>query len=62
MMQDDRWPLLKNYDDCWPVRSILKLTLKYRAEASRRAAAKSAHARMRAILRGESPPNDLTLE
>ncbi|KAF8890596.1 hypothetical protein BD779DRAFT_1469127 [Infundibulicybe gibba] len=55
MMQDDHWPLLKDYDDCWPVRSILKLNLKYRAEASRRATAKHANERLRAAMRGESP-------
>lgn len=55
MSQEDRWPALKGYHDCWPVRSILKLTLKYGAEASRRANTKATNARLRAALRGDSP-------
>lgn len=55
MMEEDYWPELKVYDNCWPVRSILKLALKYSTEASRRALAKDANQRMRAALRGSSP-------
>jgi len=29
--------MLKDYDDCWPVRSMLKLAVKYGSEAARRA-------------------------
>ncbi|PPQ81836.1 hypothetical protein CVT25_013476 [Psilocybe cyanescens] len=35
-MDADHWPVLANYDNCWPVRSALKLILKYKSEASRR--------------------------
>lgn len=55
MMEDSHWPELKNYDNCWPVRSILKLALKYSTEASRRASTNDANRRMRAALRGSSP-------
>ncbi|KAF8880255.1 hypothetical protein BD779DRAFT_1473894 [Infundibulicybe gibba] len=53
MMNGDKWPELKNYDDCWPVRSMLKLTLKYGAEASRRANSKELSKRVRAALSPE---------
>ncbi|KAF8889684.1 hypothetical protein BD779DRAFT_1520455 [Infundibulicybe gibba] len=51
MMGEDRWPQLKDYSDCWPVRSILKLALKYGAEASRRANTKDTIKRIRSALR-----------
>lgn len=37
VMKEGGWPVLKDYDDCWPVRSMLKLALKYGSEAARRA-------------------------
>jgi hypothetical protein len=55
MMENDRWPGLKDYENCWPVHSILKLALKYSTEASRRASAKEDIRRMRAAMRGSSP-------
>jgi len=38
MASDQFFPQLKEYDDCWPVRSFLKLRLKRTSEASRRLA------------------------
>lgn len=55
MMKDSKWPRLKEYESCWPVQSILKLTLKYGAEAARRNACKGASRRLIAALRGQSP-------
>ena len=46
----DRWPELDDYDAQWPVRSILKLVLKYGAEASCRATAKTTDRRLRSVL------------
>ena len=46
----DRWPELDNYNAHWPVRSILKLALKYGAEASRRATTKDTNKRLRSAL------------
>lgn len=37
MMAEGGWSMLKDYDDCWPVRSMLKLAVKYGSEAARRA-------------------------
>lgn len=54
--RDDRWPALEKYDDCWPVRSILKLALKYGAEASRRSNTKETANRLRSALRGSASP------
>lgn len=55
MMEEKYWPELKKYDDCWPVRSILKLALKYGAEAARRAQIKDQNKRFRAAAKGTSP-------
>ena len=49
MMEESRWPALKDFDDCWPVRSLLKLTLKYGAEASRHATMNETSWRVRAV-------------
>lgn len=54
MMDNDHWPILEGYDDCWPVRSILKLALKYTAEASRRASTKDTARRVRVAFVGGS--------
>ncbi|KAF8055444.1 hypothetical protein FPV67DRAFT_1664040 [Lyophyllum atratum] len=56
MMGEKRWPVLKNYAGCWPVHSMLKLALKYFSEAARRNDYKESSQRLRAALRGESPP------
>lgn len=53
-MRDGFWPELKDYEDCWPVRSALKLALKYGAEASRRAATKDMNEKLRRALRNTS--------
>jgi len=45
-----RWPELDDYDGQWPARSILKLALKYGAEASRRATTKDSNKRFRFVL------------
>ena len=37
MIMEGHWPVLKDYDECWLVRSLLKLMLKYGAEASHHA-------------------------
>ncbi|KAF8059012.1 hypothetical protein FPV67DRAFT_1450684 [Lyophyllum atratum] len=55
MAKDSKWPKLKDYENCWPVQSILKLTLKYNAEAARRSTCKDASQRLIAALRGNSP-------
>lgn len=52
---EDTWPALKEYHDCWPIRSMLKLALKYAAEASRRVQTRENAARIAGILRGVSP-------
>ncbi|KAF8873743.1 hypothetical protein CPB84DRAFT_1753171 [Gymnopilus junonius] len=36
MQEPDKWPQLEKYEDCWPVISIIKLAVKYKAEATRR--------------------------
>ena len=46
----DCWPELDDYDAHWPVRSILKLALKYGAEALRRATTKDTNRRLRSVL------------
>ncbi|KAF8809199.1 hypothetical protein BYT27DRAFT_7094651 [Phlegmacium glaucopus] len=46
----DRWPELDDYDGHWPVRSILKLVLKYGAEASRRATMKETNNCLRSAI------------
>jgi hypothetical protein len=50
MTAEGRWPALEGYDECWPVRSLLKLALKYGAEASRRATAVETGRRVRTAL------------
>lgn len=55
MMIEDRWPILETYDNCWPVRSMLKLALKSSAETSRRTAQRLITERMRGALAGSSP-------
>lgn len=52
MGTSDMFPQLAKYECCWPVRSILKLTLKYKAESSRRTATKDTNSRVRDVLRG----------
>ncbi|KAF8867529.1 hypothetical protein BD779DRAFT_1483251 [Infundibulicybe gibba] len=52
MMMEEHWPQLRDYNDCWPVRSILKLALKYGAEASRRTNMKETNKRLHKALRG----------
>ncbi|KAF8874088.1 hypothetical protein BD779DRAFT_1678886 [Infundibulicybe gibba] len=54
MSDESHWPALVEYADCWPVLSMLKLTLKYGAEASRRTSMKDASQRMREAL-GSNP-------
>lgn len=54
MMRDSRWSVLNDYEECWPVRSILKMTLKYSAEQSRRTRDKDAAIRVRNALRGST--------
>ncbi|KAF9472478.1 hypothetical protein BDN70DRAFT_938156 [Pholiota conissans] len=44
-------PHLAQYEECWPVRSVLKLVLKYRSESSRRAQIKADSERMRLAAR-----------
>ncbi|KAF8887898.1 hypothetical protein CPB84DRAFT_1849795 [Gymnopilus junonius] len=34
MQEPDKWPQLEKYEDCWPVISIIKLAVKYKAEAT----------------------------
>ena len=46
----DRWPELDDYNAQWPVRSILKLALKYGAEVSRRATTKDTNEHLRSVL------------
>jgi hypothetical protein len=53
-MRDSFLPELKGYEDCWPVRSALKLALKYGAEASRRAATKDLNEKLRRAIRNTS--------
>jgi hypothetical protein len=53
-MEDDAWPALNNYEGCWPVRSILKMILKYSAEKSRRNDLQDSQRRVRDALRGPS--------
>ncbi|KAF8868606.1 hypothetical protein CPB84DRAFT_1857371 [Gymnopilus junonius] len=36
MQEPDKWLQLEKYEDCWPVISIIKLAIKYKAEATRR--------------------------
>lgn len=55
MMEENYWPILNNYEDCWPVRSILKMALKYSAEKSRRKGTQETQRRIREVLGG---PND----
>jgi len=40
MMEERNWPEWKKYEECWPVRSILKLALKYGAESMHHANAR----------------------
>ncbi|KAH9476360.1 hypothetical protein JR316_0000018 [Psilocybe cubensis] len=53
-----RWPVLRDYDKCWPVHSVLKLKLKYRAEAHRRVEGRRESARVRAALANIAGVND----
>lgn len=53
MTEENKWPILDTYEDCWPVRSMLKLALKSSAEASRRAAIKNTNEHLRATLTGQ---------
>ncbi|KAF8057799.1 hypothetical protein FPV67DRAFT_1677024 [Lyophyllum atratum] len=55
MAKDNMWPKLQEYEGCWPVQSILKLTLKYRSEASRRDEMIEQSSRLEAALRGKTP-------
>lgn len=55
MSSDCNWPALKTFANCWPVCGMLKLTVKYGVEASRRAGVRATNARLRAALRGQSP-------
>ncbi|PPQ95087.1 hypothetical protein CVT25_002829 [Psilocybe cyanescens] len=49
-MDADHWPVLTNYDNCWPVRSALKLILKYKSEALRQVEGKRVAACIRDVI------------
>jgi len=59
MMSDKFYPQLKEYEECWPVRSLLKLRLKYGSEASRRAALVKTSKRLQAAVRNEEDDDRL---
>ncbi|KAF8963377.1 hypothetical protein BDZ97DRAFT_1919816 [Flammula alnicola] len=59
MMEPDLYPELQGYDNCWPVRSFLKLALKYKSEATRRVTVKKTNNRLRsALLRASTPESE----
>lgn len=45
---------LERYDNCWPIRDMLKMHLKYRSEAARRDSTRLVAKRARAVVNPES--------
>ena len=45
------WTFLAKYRDCWPIRDMLKMHLKYTSEASRRSKDKAVGKRVKRVLR-----------
>ncbi|KAH9476155.1 hypothetical protein JR316_0007504 [Psilocybe cubensis] len=61
-MRPEHWPVLANYDNCWPVKSALKLILKYKSEASRRVEGRKMAVRVRKAINNQEGSHESSSE